>query len=118
MDFLSELIDDTKVVAREVTIRGKTGLVYFRRITAGERAQLVAGQKVIGGGTGNTSVEIDIGESVKAQHMLVQFSVCNDDGSKRFKTLKEVQAIDAAVVEALYQAASDVNREDGDAGKP
>jgi len=115
-DFLNDLINDTGLISREVTLRGKTGPVYFRRISAGERAMLVKGQKITGSGA-NTSVEIDLGESITAQHMLVQFSVCNEDGGKKFRTLKEVQSVDSGIVEALYQIASEVNREEADAGK-
>jgi dihydroorotase-like cyclic amidohydrolase len=115
-DFLSTLIAESAVVSRDVTFRGKTGPVYFRRISAGERAQLVRGQKVSSDG-GKTSVEIDVGENVTSRHMLVQFSVCNDEaGNKRFKTLREVQALDGGLVEALYEHASEVNREE-EAGK-
>jgi DNA primase len=115
-DFLSEFISDNPVIEREVTIRGRSGPAFFRRITAGERADLVKGQKVNTAG-GSTTVEIDVGESVKAQHLLVHFSVCNVDGSRRFKTLREVQGAPSDVVAALYAVASEVNREDGETGK-
>jgi hypothetical protein len=116
-DFLSEAIADNGVVERDVTFRGKTGPVHFRRISAGERAQLTRGQKIVRAPDGGNAVEIDIGESVTAQHMLVQFSVCNPDGTRRFKALRDVQALDGGLVSALYAKASEVNGED-DAGKP
>jgi hypothetical protein len=115
-DFLSEAIADTGVVEKDVTFRGKSGPVYFRRISAGERAQLVRGQKIVRAADGGNAIEIDIGESVTAQHMLVQFSVCNADGTKRFKNLREVQALDGGLAAALYAKASEVNAED-DVGK-
>jgi hypothetical protein len=115
-DFLGDLIADSSVVSRDLTIRGKTGTVFAKRISAGERASLVAGQKVTAAGQGSASVEIDVGENVKAQHMLVHFAICDDKGNKRFKTLKEVQAIEADIVAALYAFASEINTE-GDAGK-
>lgn len=116
-DFLTALITENPVVEREIVVRGQTGAAFFKRITAGERAQLVKGQKVSSGSGGSTTVEIDVGESVAAQHLLVQFAVCNADGSRRFKTLREVQAAPADVIGVLYAIASEVNREDGEAGK-
>jgi hypothetical protein len=116
-DFLTAFLADNPAIEREVTIRGATGPAHFRRITAGERAQLVKGQKVSSGSGGTTTVEIDVGESVASQHLLVQFSVCNADGTRRFKTLREVQSAPADVIGVLYAIASEVNREDGEAGK-
>lgn len=116
-DFLSAFLADNPVLEREITIRGTTGSAHFKRISAGERAQLVKGQKVSSGTGGATTVEIDVGESITSQHLLVHFAVCNPDGSRRFKTLREVQASPADVVGALYAIASEVNREDGEAGK-
>lgn len=116
-DFLSAFLADNPVIEREVCIRGSAGPAYFRRISAGERAQLVKGQKVSTGAGGSTTVEIDVGESITSQHLLVHYSVCNADGTRRFKTLREVQAAPADVVGVLYAAASEVNREDGEVGK-
>lgn len=115
-DLLSELIADSGPTAKDIQIRGQMVPVYFRRISAGERAQLTRGQKVTSAGGGSTSVEIDVSENITSQHMLVHFSVCDEKGAKRFRTLKEVQAIDADIVSALYAGASEHNSE-GDAGK-
>jgi hypothetical protein len=115
-DFLSELVEGAPE-AREVTVGGKTGTVHFRRITAGEREQLLKGMKIAHTpGTGG-SIEIDLAENERQRHLLVCFSVCNPDGSRHFKRVEDVKKLPSATVAALARHAEEVNREDEEPGK-
>lgn len=116
-EFIEDLLASDGPIAREVTFSGKTGMVHFRRITAGERGLLLKGQKIAASG-GQSSYEIDLSENQQTKYMMVQFSVCREDGSRFFKTLDAVKSSDALKIEALYTIAAEVNSEAEDAGKP
>lgn len=116
-DFLESLLASDGPVAKEISYGGKTGTVYFRRISAGERAQLLKGQRINTSGGKNASFEIDLADNQHSKHLMVQFSVCKADGSRWFKSLDDVRKADALKVEVLYAAASQVNEEEQDAGK-
>lgn len=119
-DFLKDLLEDEGVVVRPVTFKGKTGDVHFRRISAGQKAELLRGQKVQAQSGKSSTFEIDLAENANSKAMLVLYSVANPDGSQFFKKLSEVKAIDAGKLEALYTVASEVNQDDlagDDAGK-
>lgn len=111
-DFLTTLTTDDAPEAHQVTIKGETGTVWFRRINAGERANILKGQKVSHVvGTGGT-VEVDLGENENQKHLLVLYSVCKEDGKPFFKTLQEVRKLVQYKLNALYDIAVKVNRED------
>lgn len=119
-DFLKDLLTDDGVVTRQVTFNGKTGDVHFRRISIGQKADLLKGQRVQAVSGQKSTFEIDLAENVNSKAMLVLYSVANPDGSQYFKKLADVKAIDAGKLEALYAVASDVNRDEfaeDDAGK-
>lgn len=118
-DFLKDILSDHGPVSRSVYFDGKTGQVFFRRISAGQKAELLRGQRVQAG-LGKSTFEIDLAENANSKALLVQFSVCNQDGTPYFKKLSDVKAIDAGVLEVLYTAATDVNKDEfvgDDAGK-
>lgn len=117
-DFLTDvLVSSTNVVAKEVTVHGKTGTVHFRRITAGERHQLLRGQKVARKGS-ETAFELDLALNEEQQQRLVLFSICHPDGKPFFKDIDAVRKADATTVQALYTVASKLDdAEGGDAGK-
>lgn len=117
-DFLKDFIADDGTVTRSVTFKGKTGDVHFRRISAKQKADLLKGQKVQAVSGQSSTFEIDLSENARSKAMLVLYSVANPDGSQFFKRLAEVEAIDAGKLEALYAAASDVNRDDLEASDP
>lgn len=120
-DFLSDLLQEDGPVIRPVTFNGKTGDVHFRRLSAGQKADLLKGQKVHAVSGKSSTFEIDLGENANSKALLVLYSVVKADGSQYFKSQKEVKAIDAGKLEALYAVASDVNSDEltGDeAGKP
>lgn len=120
MSDLQDFLQDDGVVVRSVSFNGKTVDAHFRRISAGEKANLLKGQRVQAASGKGSTFEIDLGENAQSKAWLVLYSVVNADGSKFFKKLADVQAIDAGKFEALYQVASDVNKDDllgDDAGK-
>ena len=112
-DFLDEILSAPDVVEREISIGGRKGTVFVRRISAGERAQLLAGQVVTTGGTG-TTMEIDLSANEVSKRRMVYFAIATEDGKRRFKSEQDVAKTAAHVVEALYKVAADVNREDAD----
>ena len=123
-DFIDDLIAGDAPLARTITFttpdgETKSGTVYFKRITAGQRQKLLAGQKFSvsrNGEASNVQSEIDLALNERQKHQLVAFSVCRADGKAVFSGPDEVAKIDALKVAALYDAASEVNAE-RDAGK-
>lgn len=117
-DFLSSVLAEQGPVEKPLTVDGKTGPVWCRRITAGERQQMLRGQKVTQRIGAAATVEIDLAQNEVSQQHLVLFSICADAGGKpRFRKLEEVQALPAHICKALYALASEVNAEESDAGK-
>lgn len=115
-DFLAELVAVGQPVERDIKVGDKIGKVFFRRITAGQRVKLLAGQKYRGGGADGGSIEIDLQESERMKHLMVLFSVCDAEGKPAFKTSDDVAKLEAVTVDALYAVAKDINKgDDGDA---
>lgn len=116
-DYYSDLID-TAPVARELKYRGKKKTVYFRRVDAGQRLKLVAGQKMAFGGDGKRgSIEMDMGDISRNRHQLVHFTNVTEDGAQVFKSLAEVQSLPDSLVAALALLADEVNKDEEDAPK-
>lgn len=119
-DVLKEFLSDGAPVLKEVKFSGKTISLHFRRISGGEKANLLKGQKVQAGAGKSSTFEVDLGENAHNKAQLVFYSLCNEDGTRAFKKLEDAKAIDAGKLEALYQAASEVNSDDlgaDDSGK-
>ena len=117
-DFLTLITQEGAPEAREVEIGGQSGTVYFRRISAGEREKLLHGMKVSHQPGKGNSVEIDLGENERQRHLMVLYSVCDEDGKRRFKTIEAVQKLPNDVVVALARHAEEVNRsQDEETGK-
>lgn len=111
-DFLSDLLAENGVVTRIVKFNGKEGEVYFRRISAGQKAELLKGQRVQAVAGQQSTFEIDLGENANSKALMVLYAVVNQDGTQRFKKLEQVKAMDAGVLDALYREANDVNTDD------
>lgn len=120
-EFLDSLLADRRqLIEREVKFAGgKVGKIFFRHITAGERYQLVKGQKLNRTG-GSTSFELDLALNEEQQQRLVQYAVVKADGSPYFKDLAAVKLADAAVVKTLAEVAAslDAEEEEAEPGKP
>lgn len=116
-DFLNELLVDAGAVVRPVTFHGKTGDVHFRRISAGQKAEMMKGQKVQAVAGQKSTVEIDLGQNARSKALLVQYSVVKPDGTPQFRSLREAEAIDAGLLDALHVVASEVNKEELVAGE-
>lgn len=111
MDFLDELIVDNGIVEREFTFNGKTGAAFFRRINGAQKLALVKGKKyAYTQGDGPQSFEIDLEDNERTQQLLVQFAVVDPTGKPKFKTLADVQKLDAQLLNALHSVASEVNK--------
>lgn len=126
MDFIDELTSPDAPIEREVTFttvtgEKKSGMVYFRRISGAERQKLLAGLKFTskrGSGESELEHEIDLSQNEGQQHMLVAFSVVRKDGKRVFASASDVAKLEAQRIKALYDIATEVNREDADLGKP
>ena len=117
-EFLRLITQEGKPEAREVEVGGQTGTVYFRRISAGEREKLVHGMKMSHKPGAGTSVEVDLGENERQRHLLVRYSVCDEDGKPFFKNIDAVQKLPNTVVSVLSRYAEEVNRlSDEETGK-
>jgi len=116
-DFLSRFTAEAGPEAREVTFNGETGTVWFRKLTAGERETLLKGMKISHSPGHGGTIEIDLGENERQRHLLVSFCVCDEQGRRAFRDVKEVKKIPAARLALLATHAEEVNREDDDLGK-
>lgn len=117
-DLLSRLTAEDAPEAREVTLGGESFTVYFKRISAGQREQLLKGMKIANTPGQKASFEIDLGENERQRHLLVTFSVCDEHGRRLFKDVRDVQKMQGDRVRMLADIAQEVNREaDDDLGK-
>lgn len=117
-EFLTEVLAAEKPVAREVDFGGRIGTVWFRRLSAGQRAQLLKGQKVSTRVGETAEVQVDLGENENTKLQMLQFCVCHEDGRPYFKDLAAVQKIPQDKASVLYEHASAVNGEVEEPGKP
>lgn len=114
-DFINRLIADDEPEAREIELDGETGTVWFRRLSAGQREQLLRGLKVSHRpGTNDGSIEIDLGENEHQGQLLVLFSVCDETGKAVFKNIQAVQKIPHRKFKVLLREAEAVNKGMGD----
>lgn len=112
-DFINECQEAVEgVIVRTLTFNGKTGDVYFRRISDAQRSELLNGQVIDSVVGEKATVKINLAQNAESHAKLVFYSAANSDGTPRFKKLAEVRAMDAALVNALYILADDVNKED------
>jgi hypothetical protein len=113
-DFYDDFVDATPV-ARTITRGKKTKAVYFRRLTAGERLDLVTGQtmKFVNGQRGDLTM--DMGDITKNRHMLVKFTNVTAEGVQVFGDIHAVQAQPDWLVAELARLADEVNKDDEDA---
>lgn len=118
-DFLSRLTSADPPVAKKITIGKETGTVHFRRITAGERRQLLEGQKIQHNPGSSATVEIDLGLNEKEKHLLVMFSVCTEEGTRVFGDTDQVANMPNHKFKKLLKCAEEVNRglDDEELGK-
>lgn len=111
-DYLKDFLTSDGVITRSVKLRGKEVNVHFRRISAGQKSELLKGQKVQAESGKTSTFEIDLGENAQSKALLVFFSVVDEDGKPYFKRREDAQKIDAGALEALYAVASDINSEE------
>ena len=112
-DFYKDLTDDAPI-AKTITRGKKTLTAYFRRLTAGERLQLVSGQKMtyVDGKRGD--FEVDMGEVARNRHLLVKFANVTAEGAQVFGDVREVQALPDWLAAELAKYADEVNRDDAE----
>jgi hypothetical protein len=117
-DILSRLTAEDAPEARDVSINGDSFTVYFRRLNAGEREQLLKGMKITHVPGAKGSIEIDLGENEHQRQLLVWFSACDEQGRRLFKALEAVKKLPHYKLEALARHADEVNATpDEDLGK-
>ena len=116
-DFLKSVLTADAPVLRQVKLGAETGPVYFKKISAGERAAILKGLKIQTRHGEKTTVDVDLSENQQMKILLVSYSVCNEDGSRFFKGTSDVQKLEASKVEALYSHATAVIDDEGEPGK-
>lgn len=121
-DFLDSVLSENEVIAREVTIAGQKGTVYFRHLTGAQRTDLARGQvfEFRKDENGTTQVmKADAADSRERDHKLLWHSVCREDGSNYFKSLADVKRAPDHKLEPLLAIAREINGADeADAKKP
>lgn len=90
-EFYEWLAEPDEPEPREVTIDGRTGTIWLKRLTAGQRQNLLKGLKVGHSPGKENVVELDLAENEHQRQLLVFYSLCNADGSKAFKNLEHVK---------------------------
>lgn len=104
--------------AREITIGKDAGTIWLRRISAGERRQLLEGHKIQHNPGSGAVMELDLALNEKERQQLVLFCVCDEAGNRRFKNLAEVEKIPHRKFKALANVAEEYNRDiEDDLGK-
>jgi hypothetical protein len=96
----------------DVTVKGETRKVYFRKLNTGERKQYIEGMKfdLIENEAGKVA-RMDLGIHESQKLLLVQFSVCDQAGGRVFRTIKAVQDLETDAFEALHAIADQVNED-------
>lgn len=110
-DFLSRITAEDPPEAREITVDGQTGTIWLRKISAGERRQLLEGHRIQHQPGSAAVLELDLALNEKERQMLVLFCICNEDGKRHFRSIEQVEKIPHRKFKALANAAEDFNRE-------
>lgn len=111
-DFLDLISNFGAPEAREITVRGETGTVYFRRMSAGQREQLLKGMKVSHTpGTKKGTIDVDLSQNERQRQMMVLFCVCDEEGTARYKRIEDVAKLPSDVVTALAREAESIDHE-------
>lgn len=114
---LDEFIAGAGPKAAEVEWSGRKMQMHFRPLTAGEREQVLAGQKVSAPKNGAREVEyeIDLGANQREKSLVVFYSCCDASGKPAFASVEKVRALDGRLVDVLYRHATG-SVQAGDAG--
>ena len=117
-DFLSRFTAEDAPEAREVTLDGEKGTVYFRRLSAGQREKVLENMTIERLPGETSAVRLNLAENQRVQMLMVMYCVCDEHGKRRYLNLTDVEKIPADRLQALAEHASDVNSaEDTDSGK-
>ncbi len=108
-DFLKDVLAADAPVEKELTIAGKVGKVFVKRISAAHREALLKGQTVVTKANEGATVEVDLAANEHSKHLMVLACICHEDGRAYFKNAAEVKGLDSYKVEALYALAAEVN---------
>jgi hypothetical protein len=110
-DFLSSIIGAAGPIAREVTVAGQTGTVYFRYLNGDQRLQLTRGKRYNVKSGESPTIEVDLGENEAEKHKLVHFCVVDAAGKQRFKDPASVKALEGHVIDALAAEVNALHKE-------
>lgn len=110
-EFIDLLTSHDAPVPREITLGNHTGTVWFRRLTAGQKEQLMKGRKVsVKTGEKQGTVDIDLAANERQRQMLVHFTACNEGGEPIFKSIEKVREMDGWKVSILARHAEEVQQ--------
>lgn len=111
-DFIDSFLNSGAVVEKEISFGGQSGTAYFRRMTGAQKLALVKGRKYSYNPKDKSvdTLEIDLEENERTQHMVVAFCCCNADGTPKFKDAAAAGKLDAGFLAALFKAANEVNQ--------
>lgn len=124
-NFFADIVK-TRLIPATLTYRGQEKEVWFRPLTASERADLSRGQKMRLGREQNTdvtveerkTVEVDVHDIIVKTHKMLACCVVDEKGKQVFKNAAEVGALPEDFVNVLNDLANTVLAEDepGDLG--
>lgn len=104
---LDEFLAGAAPKAAEVEWAGRKMQMHFRPLTAGEREQVLAGQKVSAPkNRGEVEYEIDLGANQREKSLVVFYSCCDASGKPAFASVEKVRALDGRLVDVLYRHAT------------
>lgn len=104
--YFSDLIDDAPV-ERVLEYNGQTKPVWVKRLTAGQRMKLQAGQ-VYEFEDGKAKSKIDMADASKRNATLIRFALCDSAGKAVFSQDADVLLLPDDLVEKLAAIASEV----------
>lgn len=95
------------------TIRTRNGEeeVYFKPVTGGQRLRMTRGQKATRDEDGKARIEIDLGDQLERDHLLVHFTCCDASGRSVYPSVQAVQNIDDQRLAKLIAAAREADAE-------
>jgi len=115
VSFFADIVSSS-VVEKELVYKGKSKSVYFRTLTAAERADISRGQKIQlrrqeerdnGEQPQQRSIEVDAADIMHKTHRFLSYCCVDQKGAAVFKNANEVGALPEDLVSILNDLANE-----------
>lgn len=97
----------------EKTLKTRKGeeTAYFKPLTAGQQLKLTRGQKASRNEDGKVVLEMDFGDALERNYMLLHFTHVDANGKQVYPSVQAVQNEDAQRVTKLIELAQEAAKE-------